>query len=206
MYVFTGNNLFGQWSTCSNTVIDKFCSLSNVEPKQHDSNFSLKDATLISIGWSHNIFYMDSNFFITGDYKYLDQYLDFINLPKDCINASNVIIVSNEHHLVVINKNTCTFWTIDLENKKEKSFNLITEIPHYNNLKKLKSEERVLKCVAANNSLLFLTSSRFVYSGVIPNLVDTSRCVGEPIDVQCGNEHFMLLTASGRVYSWGNGR
>lgn len=201
---FTGSNLFGQWIGCHSPVIDKFITM--LGDKQVYSNFDVKAATLVYIGWSHNIFYFNNQFYIVGDYTSSGQYLEQINVPEECLCNSDLTIVSDDNRLVFFNRDACKFCVVNLESKEVKTLNLTTEVPIENISKRAKKEDYIIKCVATNSSLMFITSKSLVYNGFIPSLMDTSHCVGEPIDIQSGNEHYMLLTSTGRIYTWGNGR
>ncbi|XP_073948428.1 RCC1 domain-containing protein 1 isoform X2 [Choristoneura fumiferana] len=98
-------------------------------------------------------------------------------------------------------------WVMSLEDHKDvKRFNLFTETLVAGATKRLKRVDTALKVCVTNHNSMYLTARGSIYSGALPSLVDTSMCTGNICDIQCGYEHSLLLTDTGQVYSWGNGR
>uniref|UniRef100_A0A2A4J9K9 Uncharacterized protein n=1 Tax=Heliothis virescens TaxID=7102 RepID=A0A2A4J9K9_HELVI len=204
VYYITGSNLFGQW-LCEEAIINKFRPFN--PPKQDDSSKGLNAANLVQISWSYNIFKVDESFYITGAWGGKEQQLVKLPLPAECIDLKvELSAIGNDYKLLLIGKNTDVIWVTDRDKQETKKIKLCAETPVEDIVKKQKKETNITKTVLMNDSFLYLTSDRNVYSGVLPSIVDTRKCRGKVIDIQCGYEHFVLLTDEGRVYTWGNGR
>lgn len=204
MYRITGSNLFNQWE--SNTlVLNEFSEVFNYKTKSklNDKGF-LK---LVQINWSYNIYQNDCTFFVSGFWGGKESQIVKIPLPQKCQEfIKDLMVVGNDYKLFFIHKTLKKLWLQDLEDHekvKELTFN---EIPIEINPKRRRKEFKLQKVVATNNSMLYLTESGEVYQGMLPSLVDTNHCIGKVCDIQCGYEHFLLLTDAGTVYTWGNGR
>ncbi|XP_028158924.1 E3 ISG15--protein ligase HERC5-like isoform X2 [Ostrinia furnacalis] len=204
MYTVTGSNLFGQWLE-EDRIIPEFRLLKGNNISESNSN-----AKLCEINWSYNIYRNGSAFYLTGDWNgQQNQLVRRVELPEDCNTTdaeSNLALVGNDYSLILVDKRANTLWFIDLEDNSIKKVNLNVEAPLENSSKRARRESQILQVVTTNISVLILTTDGRVYSGVMPSLLDTSHCMGKVVDVQCGYEHYMLLTDAGRVYTWGNGR
>lgn len=206
MYTASGVNLFGQWLE-EDRIISEFRVLSTIN---NDYNFDINKAKLSQINWAYNIFKFDGDFYVTGDWDGREDQLVKVNLPEDCNTddaETNLEMVGNDYYLVLIDKKSCTIWIINLERGHSvKKINLNVESPLENSAKRPRRDSEILKVVTMNNSMLCLTTDGRLYSGALPSLLDTSHCTGKVCDICCGYEHYMLLTDTGRVYTWGNGR
>lgn len=197
MYHVTGSNLFGQWMAKEN-IIDGFLDVSG---KIYDIN-----SRIVHICWSYNIVQSNNEFYAIGAWNGLENQCQQLILPDEC-KHSCLAIVGNDYRLVVVNKSTNTIWSISLEQQDDvKRIKLDTEVPFEKEPKKQKKEDKILKVAACNDAFVFLTTDGVVYQGLLPSYVDTSHCTGKVVDVQCGYEHCILLTDTGDVYTWGNGR
>lgn len=207
MYIVTGANLFGQWFSWSEdvSVFEKFEPIS----LDRDNNFDLKRAKFITSCWAYNIFEIDDTFFIVGAWNGKDNQL--IRAPKldeQKYNSkhSNLLIAGNDYILVFVEKITRSVWFYDLESADYKKVNFIEEPIEENAVKKLRATDDIIKVAVTNNTFIYLSSEGNVYTGQLPSYLDTTHCVGKVCDVECGYEHYMLITDEGRVYTWGNGR
>ncbi|KAM3960115.1 RCC1 domain-containing protein 1 [Aphomia sociella] len=170
--------------------------------------FDVNSVDLLKVNWSYNIFKTDKTFFITHAWYGEDRQLSEVSLPEkyEVSGIENLTLTGNDYKLIFIDKKKLTLWVIDLENNsniKKLNFN---EIPLDSSPKKARKDHSIKKVMTTNNLFVCLTEDGLVYSGIPPSLLDTSHCMGTICDVQCGYEHCMLLTDTGRVYTWGNGR
>ncbi|KAG6456907.1 hypothetical protein O3G_MSEX010006 [Manduca sexta] len=198
MYIVSGSNIFTQWSL-TGSVFPEFRRL-----LRSRCNFPINRAKLIFIHWSYNIFLIEGTFYITGTF-YGNENIRILNLPEDC-TSENAIVAGNDYKIVVIRRNTTTYWVINLENMEQREKKeLCIERPVEDNAKKMKLNDHIIKISLLNDSCLFLTECGYVYAGILGSYVDTSHCVGKVVDIASGYEHFMLLTDAGKVYTWGEG-
>lgn len=203
VYYITGSNVFGQW-LCDNAVVNEFRKFTATK---HDLGVGLRQAKLVQINWSYNIFEADSNFYITGAWDGKEQKLVKIQVPEDCTGSYvELSVIGNDYKILLIGKNVNTMWVIDLKTNECKKIMFYVEEPLENIVKKPKLDNSITNAGISNNSCIFLTSNGDVYTGILPSYVDTRHCKGKVIDIKCGYEHFVLLTEEGRVYTWGNGR
>ncbi|XP_075980385.1 uncharacterized protein LOC142979388 [Anticarsia gemmatalis] len=204
-----GSNLFGQWNF-EDPIINKFRA---IKGSANESSISqhLRHSKLLHINWSYNILVRDKIYSLIGFFRGKEYQLVKVTLPdQDEVTSDNFLVAGNDFNIVVVSKSDNILWAISLkiENKIKKII-LNVEEP-----------EEVLECVEKKQKLnldiskielsawscLYLTSSGHVYSGILPSYVDTSHCRGEVCDIKCGYEHFVILTDTGYVYTWGNGR
>lgn len=205
MILVAGANVFGQW-LMEPPKFPKFQVLST--GTKNDIKCDLKQAKLVHMNWSYNIFQKDKAFYLTGSWLGEENQIIKIDLPRETLNSEQSLqLLGNDYSLIIVNTITHAMWFIDLETpKKVKKVNIAIEKPLQDKTKRLKKDERIIKVEATNKTYLCLTADGNVYSGFLPSHVDTSHCEGKVCDVQCGYEHFILLTDIGRVYTWGNGR
>ncbi|KAL4707133.1 hypothetical protein ACJJTC_018868 [Scirpophaga incertulas] len=206
MYRVSGSNLFGQWLQKDRIVSDFRTITKNNSICVWCDVDSMK---LIHIGWSYNIYQVAKDFYIAGDWRGTENQFLKIDIPNDCdINEfENLCIVGNDYNITIFNKNKNILWIKDLQNENDiKKINLNIEFPLDTSSKKARYENCISKVSVTNNSCLCLTADGRVYQGLPPSILDTNHCVGKVCDITCGYEHFMLLTDTGKVYTWGNGR
>lgn len=206
MYIVTGANLFGQWFSWANNTsyFDKFETVS----PENESKFDFKKAKLVTSCWSYNIFQVDNVFYIAGSWHGKDNQI--INAPtehnKQISKQSGLLITGNDYMLILVEKVSRSIWYFDFETENFKKIKLNEEPILESTVKKLRITDDIVKVAATNNTFIYLTSGGNVYTGQLPSYVDTQSCIGKVSDVECGYEHYMLLTTAGRVYTWGNGR
>ncbi|CAH1643167.1 unnamed protein product [Spodoptera littoralis] len=202
LYV-TGSNIFNQW-LCDDFVINEFriCSPSN-HKLETDGNRTI----LLQINWSYNILQINDTLHISGAWDGKENQFIKVPLPNDCVKSKEELcITGNDYKIIVVDKKMSIIWVLDLKTKEFKNLNFLIEEPIEDGTKKKKLDDNVSKVILSSDSCLYLTQRGYVYSGILPSYVDTGHCTGKVIDVQCGYEHFILLTEEGRVYTWGNGR
>lgn len=205
IYYISGSNIFGQW-LCDDIVLSGFRIFS---PSKEYLDLSLCANKVVQINWSYNILENNGTYYISGAWGGKEQQLIKIPLPSDHTTAEKdeIIVIGNDYKVVMISKNLNTIWVFDLSKELDfKRINLNVEAPLEHSIKKQKLDKRITKAVVANESCLYLTSEGSVYSGMLPSYVDTRHCKGKICDIQCGYEHYVLLTDEGKVYTWGNGR
>lgn len=205
MILVAGANVFGQW-LMEPPQFPNFQALST--NTKNDVKFDLKQAELVHMNWSYNVFQKERVFYLTGSWLGEENQIILLDLPKETLSSElNLQVLGNDYSLIIVDTVTHTMWFIDLEvPKKIKKVNIAIEKPLQDTAKKLKRDEKIIKVEATNKTCLCLTADGNVYIGFLPSHVDTSHCEGKVCDVQCGYEHFILLTDIGRVYTWGNGR
>lgn len=204
MYFVTGTNLYGQWCMNSNnkTLFNEFLLLDN----NNDLKFDINRAKLLTSCWSYNIFLLNDTFYCVGAWKGNDSQLVKVPGLWMASKRSNYLITGNDYMLIVAEKTFGTLWFYDFKMEEFKRVK-ITELPILDNeVKKPRGRNDIIKVAATNDMYIYLTSQGIVYTGVMPSYLDTRHCYGKVIDVECGHEHYMLLTDNGRVYTWGNGR
>ncbi|XP_063545971.1 RCC1 domain-containing protein 1-like [Cydia strobilella] len=203
MYVVSGANLHGQWFDAI-PVLDVFQHVSLKNPDD-DIDKGLKGETkLIHICWSYNLFQDKNKFYLSGSFNGKNK--KFIKLPLPTrVVYNKLLLCGNEYTLFLFEIELHTMWVINLEDTENvKKINMKTEIP--SKIKRLKEDDAIVKVCTTNFNLICLTAKGTVYSGLLPGPLDVSNCLGKVCDVQCGYEHYLLLTDNGKVYSWGNGR
>ncbi|XP_059049346.1 uncharacterized protein LOC131844463 [Achroia grisella] len=205
MYLVTGSNLFGQWPSFS-SVISQFQNINMCGLKEIP--FDVASAELLEANWSYNIFQSDEGFFISGAWYGNENEYKKLLLPEDCegSGSKDLSITGCDYNLIIISGRHLTLWVIDLENEKNVKKLKFNETPLESSLKKVRRDFGVKRVMKTNNLFVCLTDEGLLYCGIPPILLETSDCVGKICDIQCGYEHFMLLTDAGRVYTWGNGR
>ncbi|KAJ0181444.1 hypothetical protein K1T71_003529 [Dendrolimus kikuchii] len=200
MQIVAGNNLNHQWFY-DDLIISEF----RVITAESLCNLHYSSAELLQINWFYNIVKIQSCFYLIG-FVNSEETVRKIKLPDNC-DSSNVIVLGNDYKLIVVDKSLCKIWVYNLEDETEcKCISLKIEAPEECSVKKKKLEDHICKVSLLNDSILYLTEAGSVYCGLLPCYVDTTHCVGKVIDVQCGYEHFILLTDTGLIYTWGNGR
>ncbi|XP_026726507.1 PH, RCC1 and FYVE domains-containing protein 1 [Trichoplusia ni] len=205
IYYISGSNIFGQW-LCDDIVLSGFRIFS---PSKEYLDLSLCANKVVQINWSYNILENNGTYYISGAWGGKEQQLIKIPLPTEHTTAEKdeIIVIGNDYKVVMISKNLNSIWVFDLSKELDfKRINLNVEAPLEHSIKKQKLDKRITKAVVANESCLYLTSEGSVYSGMLPSYVDTRHCKGKICDIQCGYEHYVLLTDEGKVYTWGNGR
>nr|XP_026484515.1 RCC1 domain-containing protein 1 [Vanessa tameamea] len=207
MYIVTGANLFGQWFSWTKNIsfYDKF----EIIHPEIESKFDFKKAKLITSCWSYNIFDIDNIFYIAGSWHGRDNQIVKIPVPeekKQSCKASGLLITGNDYMIILVEAVTRSIWFFDFETEDFKKVKFNEEPILENAVKKSRLTDDVIKVAATNNTFIYLTSEGNVYTGQLPSYVDTHTCVGKACDIECGYEHYMLLTTEGRVYTWGNGR
>ncbi|XP_049887835.1 RCC1 domain-containing protein 1-like [Pectinophora gossypiella] len=208
MYLVAGSNLFGQWF-CNDPIVSGFqdVNISEKITQKHD----LAEVKISHLGWSYNILQTGNDFYLSGCWQGKENQLVKIDLPEDCkvLLDSSLTIVGNDYNLILVDKKKFSVWVINLEDEnsvKKLSINVDTPLKRTSDSKRKRLEDHIIKVVATNNSCLYLTAEGSVYSGLLPSHLDTSHCEGKVCDIDCGYEHFILLTDAGKVYTWGNGR
>lgn len=207
MYLVTGANLFGQWFPCSQdiNIFEKFEALSI----DIDDNIDLTRAKLVSCSWAYNIFEIDDTFYVAGAWHGKDNQLvkaPIFKEPKHDSKDTNILIAGNDYMLVYVEKIERIVWFYNLEFEEFKKVYFVEEPLEEDTAKKLKATDDIIKVSVKNNNFIYLSSEGNVYIGQMPTYVDTRHCIGKVCDVECGYEHYMILTNEGRVYTWGNGR
>lgn len=203
VYYVTGSNLFGQWPH-DNLIINKFHTITenNLLP-----GISAKMPNMLQINWSYNLIQIDKDFYLSGSWNGENNKFIKIPLPSDNSFLNNdITMVGNDKNYIIIGNNINTLWVGDFKFENGmKKININIEAP-VSSAKKLKKDIKITKAVLFNESCLYLTSLNILYNGILPSNVDVEHCKGKICDIQCGYEHFMLLTDIGAVYTWGNGR
>ncbi|XP_050355450.1 serine/threonine-protein kinase Nek9 [Nymphalis io] len=207
MYIVTGSNLFGQWFSWTKNIsfYDKF---EEIYPER-ESKIDLKNSKLITSCWSYNIFDVDNIFYIVGSWHGRDNQIVKVPIPEEkeqSSKASGLLITGNDYMIILVEAITRSIWFFDFETEDFKKVKFNEEPILENTVKKSRLTDDVIKVAATNNTFIYLTSEGNVYTGQLPSYIDTHTCVGKTCDVECGYEHYMLLTTEGRVYTWGNGR
>ncbi|XP_026764386.2 uncharacterized protein LOC113522776 [Galleria mellonella] len=205
MYLATGSNLFGQWLLLE-PIISPFQRVTGFNAKEIP--FDITSVDLVKVNWSYNIFKTDKTICISGAwYGKENQYISVL-LPKECDDSKfkNLIVTGNDYKLILIDGTSLTLWVIDLENESDVKKLKFNETPLESSPKKARKGYNIKKVLTTNDQFICLTEDGLVYCGFPPSLLDTSHYMGVVCDIQCGYEHFMLLTDTGRVYTWGNGR
>ncbi|KAH9634441.1 hypothetical protein HF086_008275 [Spodoptera exigua] len=201
LYV-TGSNIFRQWH-CDDLVINEFRVLS---PSKHIVANDRSRTNLLEINWSYNIVQIDDILYISGAWDGKENQFTKVPLPSECVTSKvDLCVTGNDYKIILVDKKMAALWALDLNKNEVKKLNFIEKAIE-DNMKKKKLDDSVTKAVLSSGTCLYLTQRGHVYSGILPSYVDTKHCVGKVIDVQCGHEHFVLLTEEGRVYTWGNGR
>lgn len=203
VYYVAGSNLHGQW-LCEDLIINEFRVFT--APK-YEIGLGLSRCNLLQINWSYNVYQIDGTFYLSGYWDGKERQLIKIPLPTECIDSNEFKVVGNDYKIVLVGKSSNSLWVIDMKSKNEINkiiFNV--EEPFEDTAKKQKIDNSIIKAVILNDSCLYLTSHGNVYCGLLPSYVDTRQCKGKICDIQCGYEHFIILTDEGRVYTWGNGR
>ncbi|KAJ2944006.1 hypothetical protein O0L34_g8330 [Tuta absoluta] len=218
MYLVSGCNLFGQWfSSDSNLIGFKNVSVSANENVLKFCKRKPTQIKLSSINWSYNIFQIDDNFYISGSWLGEENQVIKFDMPDDdecrrCVSRGgiqNMLLFGNDYNLFLVNKDTYRIWVLDLEDDSEvKKLSLNIDKPIRTGTKRFRAEDKIVKAIATNSNCLYLTESGVIYSGLVPTHlnVDLSEGSGKVCDIACGYDHCVLLTDSGRVYTWGNGR
>ncbi|XP_038213834.1 RCC1 domain-containing protein 1 [Zerene cesonia] len=187
MYKVAGSNLFGQWLH-KDCVFDHFRLIIN---NNIDSNSSLA-----CISWSYNLFQIKKDIYISGAFRGKEEQFVKLNLPEQ-LQDGHILITGNDYHLVIVNSVSNIMYILDLGTDQYKEVKFVESVN--------KDEISVVKVVATNTSCIYLTSAGDIYSGMLPILFDT--CLdGKVLDVVLGYEHYVLLTESGKIFTWGNGR
>ncbi|XP_063634643.1 RCC1 domain-containing protein 1 [Cydia splendana] len=200
MYVVSGANLHGQWFVAI-PVLDAF---QHVSLKNHDDDIDKGELKLIHICWSYNLFQDKNKFYLSGSFNGKNKKLIKLPLPTKVV-CNKLLLCGNDYSLFLFETELHTMWVISLEDTENvKKINMKTEIP--STVKRLKEDDAIVKVCTSNFNLICLTAKGTVYSGLLPGPLDVSNCLGKICDVQCGYEHYLLLTDKGKVYSWGNGR
>ncbi|XP_072935573.1 RCC1 domain-containing protein 1 [Epargyreus clarus] len=211
MFIVSGANLFGQWFS-DKIILEGF---ERVSKECAETNFELDRAKLVQANWSYNIFDLDGTLFISGSWKRKDNQLIRLPLPEgiDKDASKNLLVAGNDRNIVLVEPEKQIIWILDLKFEKEVQKVIFTsERPQEDTermTKRTKKINQVLKVVMTNNSCVYLkcvNKTTEVYTGLMPSFFDTDCCMGKVIDVQCGYEHYLLLTDTGKVYTWGNGR
>lgn len=201
MQIVSGNNLYHQWF-CDDLII------SNFRPVTAESlnNLDFNTAELIQVNWFYNIIKIQNSFYLIG-FINSGEKIRKIKLPENC-DCPDTIVVGNDYILLIVNKKSHKIWVYNLEDWSEyKCVSLTVEGALEKSSEKKKKLENLITNVSLfNDSLLYLTETGNIYCGLLPSYIDTTHCMGKVIDIQCGYEHFMLLTDAGYVYTWGNGR
>ncbi|XP_028033865.1 RCC1 and BTB domain-containing protein 2-like [Bombyx mandarina] len=197
-YYVAGSNLFNQWFD----DLDFFSEFRKMS-KAEDPNFDFRLANLIQINWSYNIFQLRKNLYLLGafDGRKIAKKID---IPEEC--RKSPLVAGNDYNLVIGHNNSSALWILNLEDNSIKNVYLDRELPLEVSPKRNKTDNEIQKLAVNNFSCLYLTKGKNVYSGILPSYIDTSHCNGHIIDVVCGYEHYMLLTSTGYVYTWGDGR
>ncbi|KAI8430357.1 hypothetical protein MSG28_000652, partial [Choristoneura fumiferana] len=204
MYSVSGANLHGQWLE-ENPILIEFQTLQNV--RNSEVHFDINQAKLEYISWSYNLFQSANKFYLSGSWQGSPNRFIQVPLPHEKLIDTQLLLTGNEHNLFICDTNSHTMWVMSLEDHKDvKRFNLFTETLVAGATKRLKRVDTALKVCVTNHNSMYLTARGSIYSGALPSLVDTSMCTGNICDIQCGYEHSLLLTDTGQVYSWGNGR
>ncbi|XP_023934340.2 RCC1 domain-containing protein 1 [Bicyclus anynana] len=204
MYYVTGTNLYGQWIKDANNK-SLFESFQPLE-KENEKDIDLTRAKLVTSCWSYNIFQIDDTFILVGAWKGVDNQVIKVPNQSKTSKQSNFLIAGNDYMLILAEKVTRTIWFYDFKTEQFKRVNITEQPILENEVKKLRTSDDIIKVVATNNVYIYLTSEGNVYTGSVPSYLDTRHCFGKVIDVECGYEHYLLLTDKGRVYTWGNGR
>ncbi|XP_068617295.1 uncharacterized protein [Battus philenor] len=194
-YLVSGNNLFGQWFP-QKRIIDKFEATSQYT-NNNKTNDILQYATLVKICWSYNIFQRQQKIFTTGycDDEKFTQYV-FDNCQTD---PADLLATGNDSTLHILNVRTNQLWIKNF-GEDPKIIDVVFKVTHFTKSKNLK----IIKIVATNTTIFFLTEGGDLFTEIPPNCVDTSHCKGKICDVVCGYGHYMLLTNAGFVYTWGS--
>ncbi|CAG4930792.1 unnamed protein product [Colias eurytheme] len=186
MYKVAGSNLFGQWLS-EDCVFDHFRSIINDNIES--------DSSLAFIGWSYNIFMIKKDLYISGAFRGKEEQFVKLDLPDD-LQDGHILITGNDYHLVIVNSLSNIIYVYDFLTEQYKKVKFVESV---------NKDIRIVKVAATNNSCIYLTSAGDIYSGMLPILSDTGL-VEKVIDVVLGYEHYVLLTESGKIYTWGNGR
>lgn len=204
MYSVSGANLHGQWLE-ETPILTEFQSLKNL--KNSKVLFDINQAKLEYISWSYNVFQSENKFYLTGSWHGSPSRSIELPLPLDKLIDKQLLLSGNEHNLFICDSVSHNIWVMSLENHTNvKRLNLFTETLNAGAAKRMKRDDTALKVCVTNHNSIYLTASGSIYSGALPSPVDTSMCMGNICDIQCGYEHFLLLTDTGQVYSWGNAR
>ncbi|CAB3245448.1 unnamed protein product [Arctia plantaginis] len=197
VYYVSGSNIFGQWPS-DDLVISEFRAIPQ-------NNFK-SQPKIIDINWAYNIFLIEDKFYLSGAWDGKIKQLVEIPLSANYISSPKELIVTgNDYYLLLASISTNAVMVLDLKMEKEvKKIHMNIEEPEVNITKEQKT--KISKVVLVNDSCLYLTSAGNVYCGILPSYVDTKHCNGEVFDIQCGYEHYVMLTTTGTVYTWGNGR
>ncbi|XP_061720910.1 RCC1 domain-containing protein 1 [Cydia pomonella] len=200
MYMVSGANLHGQWFDAI-PVLDAF---QHVSIKDRDDDIDRTEFKLIHICWSYNLFQDKNKVYLAGSFNGNNKKLIMLTLPIKVVN-NKFLFCGNDYSLFLFEKELHIMWVINLEDTDNVTkINMKTEIP--STIKRLKEDDAIVKVCSSNFNLISLTAGGTVYTGLLPGPIDVFNCIGKVCDVQCGYEHYLLLTDKGRVYSWGNGR
>ncbi|XP_048005793.1 RCC1 domain-containing protein 1-like [Leguminivora glycinivorella] len=204
MYIVCGSNLHGQWFH-TNPVLNEFQQVSVKDCEYSNYDIDINEIKFIHIGWSYNLLQHKNTFYLIGSFNGKNKELVKLPLPTKVIPNNKLLLSGNEYNLFLFEIQSHTMWVVNLENiENVKIINMKTEIP--STIKRYKEDDPIVKVCTSNYNFICLTAEGAVYSGILPGPLDVSHCFGKVCDVQCGYEHYLLLTDKGRVYSWGNGR
>lgn len=199
VYYVSGSNIFGQWPS-EDLVISEFRAITQ--------NSFKTQPKIVDINWAYNIFLIGDTFYISGAWDGQIKQLVQVPLPANYVYSHKELIVTgNDHYILIVSRRNNAILVLDLKMEKEmRTIHWNIEGPEVNDTKKPKTDVEISKTVLANDCCMFLTSVGNVYSGILPSYVDTRHCKGEVCDIQCGYEHYVILTTTGTIYTWGNGR
>ncbi|XP_053601260.1 RCC1 domain-containing protein 1 [Plodia interpunctella] len=203
MWIIAGNNLFNQW--CTNDVIVTHFRDVPLRIPTEDLGTITKNTEIVEINWSYNIYKTNDSFYISGIWGGRKQFTKVV-IPKEfnICEEHSLLVAGNDYSLLFVEKKLGKLWIMD-ENDGVKEIKF-SEAPVDSSSKRRKENCDIRSVKAKGDNFMCLTYSGTVYIGMLPGLVNTENCLGSICDIDCGFEHFMLLTDAGRVYTWGNGR
>ncbi|XP_013179083.1 PREDICTED: protein pim1-like isoform X1 [Papilio xuthus] len=207
-YMVSGNNLFGQWFL-NEPILEKFELLpKNNSPALKFDDLDIKDLKLLHMSWSYNIFQSRNGLYVSGAWDNNENVMKRLDIfTENEFRATDLLAAGNDDCLYVVDVNRLKLWIIDPASIKTSKFHPLDL--EFNTLGKMEEEKnnvKVVKMIASNKSVYFLTNGGSIFSGVPPRYLDTSHCLGTVCDIACGYDHYILLTDVGQVYTWGSGK